>query len=58
LQNKEKILISKTIGKNGSVKEVMQWFSLLRAEGEAILVFIHQQITSVCYRKPRNDACF
>jgi len=56
LQNKEKILISKTIGKNGSVKEVMQWFSLLRAE--AILVFIHQQITSVCYRKPRNDACF
>jgi hypothetical protein len=27
LQNKEKILISKTIGKNGSVKEVMLWFS-------------------------------
>jgi len=30
----------------------------LRAEGEAILVFIHQQITSVCYRKPRNDVDF
>jgi len=36
LQNKEKMLISKTIGKNGSVKEVMLWFSSLRAEGEAI----------------------
>jgi len=36
----------------------MLWFSSLRAEGEAILLLIHQQITSVCYRKPRNDACF
>jgi len=55
LQNKEKMLISKTTGKNGSVKEVMLVFSSLRAEGEAIS---NQQITSVCYRKPRNDACF
>jgi len=43
---------------NGSVKEVMQCFSSLRAIGEAIFLPIHQQITSVCYRNPRNDACF
>jgi succinate dehydrogenase/fumarate reductase cytochrome b subunit len=35
------------------------WFSRhQRAEGEVILVFIHQQITSVFYRKPRNDVDF
>jgi len=40
LQNKEKMLISKT--KNGSFKEVMQCFSSLRAEGEAILLLFHR----------------
>jgi hypothetical protein len=28
-----------------------------RTEGEVIL-FTLSQIISVCYRKPRNDACF
>jgi len=36
------MLISKTIDKNGSVKEVMQWFSSQQAEGKAILLLIHR----------------
>jgi len=34
LQNKDKMLISKTIGKNGSFKDVMLCFSSQRAECE------------------------
>jgi len=47
--------------KCGSVKDVMLWFSSLRAVGEAILLFllfINQQLTSACQSKPLNDAQF
>ena len=53
------LLISASTKLNGHSCFCKNWFSLhQRAEGEAILVFIHQQITSVCYRKPRNDVDF
>ena len=57
MQNKEKMFLSKTTGKNGSVKEAMHRFSS-PASRRRSNPFTLSQIISVCYRKPRNDVDF